>query len=144
MITAPPNSNEVDNRVSAIRAGVGKRIRRQSHAGRIGVGAALAGAFTLTGAGIATASFPVTIDMQGVVKTKYVDELVQCSEDAGVETVILTGSSADRVLEGWTDLDVANYTAVESRMDSRDQGRLGRALSACQADIAAKVGEPIS
>lgn len=144
MITAPPNSTAIENRVSAIRSGVGQRIRRRSHISRIGIGAALAAAFTLTGAGIATATFPVTIDMQGVVKTKYVGEFVQCSEAAGVETVILTGLSATRVLEGWTDIDIANYTAVESRMDSRNQGQLGRALSACQQDIASRVGEPIS
>ncbi|MEV7693775.1 hypothetical protein AB0N73_10650 [Microbacterium sp. NPDC089189] len=144
MITAPPDPTTIDTRLTAVRAKANQRIQRRSHVGRIGIGAALAGTFTLAGAGIATASFPVTIDMQGVVKTKYVDEFVQCSEDAGVETVILTGSTAANVLEGWTDLDIATYTAVESRMDSRDQGRLGRALSACQAEIAERVGEPIS
>ena len=77
MITAPPNSTEVDSRVDAIRSTVSARIRRRSRLGQVGIGTVLAGAFTLTGAGIATASFPVTIDMQGVVKTPYVNEFVQ-------------------------------------------------------------------
>lgn len=144
MITAPPSSHDVDTRIDAIRRDVGAQIRRRSAAGRIGIGAALAGAFALSGAGIATAALaPTTVDMQGVLKTRYVDEFVQCSEDAGVETVILTGSAAAQVLEGRGDIDTTQYTAVESRMDSREQGRLGRALSACQAEIAARVGEPI-
>lgn len=144
MITAPPNTEIINARVDTIRRDTSALTRRRSTAGRIGIGAALAGAFALSGAGIATASFPATtVDMQGVVKTQYVDDFVQCSEEAGVETVILTGSAATRVLDGWADIDTADYTAVESRMNSTEQGRLGRALSSCQTEIAAKVGEPI-
>ena len=144
MNIAPPDPASIELRVDAIRTDVTKRIARRSRAGRIGIGASLAAVFALGGAGVATASFPVTIDMQGVVKTKYVDAFVECSEQAGVETVILTGTTATRVLEGWTGIDAESYTAIESRMDSRDQGRLGRALSTCQQDIAADVGEPIT
>jgi hypothetical protein len=144
MNIAPPDSASIERRVDAIRTDVTRRIARRSRASRIGIGASLAAVFALGGAGVATASFPVTIDMQGVVKTKYVDAFVQCSEQAGVETVILTGTTATRVLEGWTGIDADSYTAIESRMDSRDQGRLGRALSTCQQDIAADVGEPIT
>jgi len=144
MNIAPPDPASIERRVDAIRTDVTKRIARRSRAGRIGIGASLAAVFALGGAGVATASFPVTIDMQGVVKTKYVDAFVECSEQAGVETVILTGTTATRVLAGWTGIDAESYTAIESRMDSRDQGRLGRALSTCQQDIAADVGEPIT
>ena len=144
MNIAPPDPASIERRVDAIRTDVTKRIARRSRAGRIGIGASLAAVFALGGAGVATASFPVTIDMQGVVKTKYVDAFVECSEQAGVETVILTGTTATRVLEGWTGIDAESYTAIESRMDSRDQGRLGRALSTCQQDIAVDVGEPIT
>ena len=144
MNIAPPDPASIERRVDAIRTDVTKRIARRSRAGRIGIGASLAAVFALGGAGVATASFPVTIDMQGVVKTKYVDAFVECSEQAGVETVILTGTTATRVLEGWTGIDAESYTAIESRMDSRDQGRLGRALSTCQQDIDADVGEPIT
>ena len=144
MNIAPPDSASIERRVDAIRTDVARRIARRSRASRIGIGASLAAVFALGGAGVATASFPVTIDMQGVVKTKYVDAFVECSEQAGVETVILTGTTATRVLEGWTGIDAESYTAIESRMDSRDQGRLGRALSTCQQDIAADVGEPIT
>jgi len=144
MNIAPPDSASIERRVDAIRTDVARRIARRSRASRIGIGASLAAVFALGGAGVATATFPVTIDMQGVVKTKYVDAFVECSEQAGVETVILTGTTATRVLDGWTGIDAESYTAIESRMDSRDQGQLGRALSACQQDIAADVGEPIT
>lgn len=144
MNIAPPDAAVVERRIDTIRTDVKRKITRQSRATRIGIGAALAATFALGGAGVATASFPVTVDMQGVVKTKYVDAFVQCSEDAGVETVILTGTASAAVLEGWTAIDTDEYTAIESRMDSRDQGRLGRALTACQQSIAAQVGEPIN
>ncbi|WP_448263565.1 hypothetical protein [Microbacterium aurum] len=144
MNIAPPDAAVVERRIDTIRADVKRKITRQSRATRIGISAALAATFALGGAGVATASFPVTVDMQGVVKTKYVDAFVQCSEDAGVETVILTGTASAEVLDGWTAIDTDEYTAIESRMDSRDQGRLGRALSACQQSIAAQVGEPIN
>lgn len=144
MNTAPPNSVTVDRRVETIRMDVKRRIAGRSRASQVGFGAALAAVFALSGAGIATASFPVTVDMQGVVKTKYVDAFVRCSEDAGVETVILTGDAAEDVLEGWAEIDADEYTAIESRMDSRDQGRLGRALSSCQQEIGTEAGEPIN
>lgn len=144
MITAPPNSSAIDKRVETIRSDIGKRIRRRSTATRLGVGAVLAGACAIGGAGVANASFPTTVHMQGVVKTKYVEAFVQCSEEANVETVILTGMTAQRVLEGWTAMDISEYTAVESRMDSRDQGVLGRALSKCQQELGEKFGEPIT
>jgi len=144
MNIAPPDAAAVERRIDTIRIDAKRKITRQSRATRIGIGAALAATFALGGAGVATASFPVTVDMQGVVKTKYVDAFVQCSEDAGVETVILTGAASAAVLEGWTAIDTDEYTAIESRMDSRDQGRLGRALSACQQSIAAEVGESIN
>lgn len=57
--------------------------------------------------------------------------------------MILTGDASARVLGGRQGIDETRYTAIESRMDSRDQGRLGRALTACQQTIAAEVGEPI-
>ncbi len=143
MNIAPPEASDVARRVDGIRADVSRRIARRSRATRIGIGATVAAGFALGGAGVASASFPTTVDMQGVVKTKYVDEFVQCSQDAGVETVILTGDASARVLGGRPGIDETRYTAIESRMDSRDQGQLGRALTACQQTIAAEVGEPI-
>ncbi len=130
MNIAPPDTATIERRVETIHTDLKRKITRRSRARRVGIGAALATAFALGGAGVATASFPVTVDMQGIVKTKYVDAFVQCSEDAGVEMVILTGAAAAEVLEGWTAIEAGEYTAIESRMDSRDQARLGRALSA--------------
>lgn len=144
MNITPPSESAIEERVGVIRGTVNRRITRRRRGGLIGAGILLAGAGALGGAGVATASFPTTVDMQGVVKTKYVDAFVECSEDAGVETVVLTGSAAARVLDGWTDLDIDEYTAIELRMDSRNQGQLGRAVSACQNEIAAEVGEPIT
>ena len=65
MNIAPPEAPEIAHRVDDIRAGVTHRIARRSRATRIGIGATLAAGFALGGAGVATASFPTTVDMQG-------------------------------------------------------------------------------
>ena len=144
MNIAPPDESAIEERMSVIRGSANRKITRRHRGGLIAAGLLLAGAGALGGAGVATASFPVTVDMQGVVKTKYVDAFVECSEAAGVETVVLTGQAAVRVLEDWTDIDIDKYTAIELRMDDRNQARLGRAVTECQSKIAAEVGEPIT
>ncbi|MBF0816248.1 hypothetical protein E4U02_07485 [Microbacterium paludicola] len=124
-----------------------KHVARARSAKRAGIGAAAIAAISIAGIGgasVATAFYPTSVAMQGVVKSQYVDAFIVCSEDAGVETVILTGRSATDVLAGWPGADDATYKVVESRMDSRDQGRLGRAITGCQAELEARFGEPIS
>lgn len=146
MNTDLPIASEIDRSVERLRGRVMARTAGRSRARRLGIGAAAVGALTLAGvggAGIATAFHPSTIDMQGVIKTKFVDAFVDCSEKAGVETVILTGSAAQQVLDGWPDADPATHSVIESRMDARYQGDLGRALSACQAEVVAGTGETI-
>ncbi|PQZ93543.1 hypothetical protein CQ018_07655 [Arthrobacter sp. MYb227] len=144
MNIAPPDLMAIERSVDTARRELGKKINRRRHMTRLGLGTALVGMSALGGVGAATAFFPpATIDMQGIVKTKYADKFIACSEAAGVETVILTGRSAAAVLEGWDDKDPDQYTVVESRFDGGNQPEQAGAISACQEKIAAEVHEPI-
>ncbi|GAA3645862.1 hypothetical protein GCM10022202_01380 [Microbacterium marinilacus] len=140
-----PGPDEIARRSDRIRIDVMARVGRSRHRIRIVAAIVAALAFTgagVAGAGVATAFHPTIVDMQGVMRTEFVDELVACNEEAGVETVILTGVTAAEVLAGWPDASPSTHSAIELRMDSRNQGELGRAVSACQAEIAERAGEP--
>lgn len=144
MNIAPPDSMVIERSVDTARRELRKKINRRRRLTRWGLGTALVGMSALGGVGAATAFFPpATIDMQAVVKTKYVEKFVACSEASGVETVILTGRSAATVLEGWSDLKAGQYTVIETRFDSTNQGAQAGVISACQDKIAAEVHEAI-
>jgi hypothetical protein len=144
MKTAPPAERDIDSRIEAAHRSVSRRLRRRRWGGRTITGLGFVAVLGLGGAGVATAFFPApTVDIQGVVKTQYLDAFVACSVAAGVDTEPLLGADADAVLENWPGLDSVPYSAVVTRFDAGQQGEQGRVISACQASIAAEVGEPI-
>lgn len=143
MKTAPPDESHIDSRVATAARALDKRITRRGIAQRVGIGVGAAALLGIGGTGAATAFFPHYLDMQGVVKTAYVDRFVDCVRDAGWNADVLGDAEAAPTLESWG-ADPAMYSVVTHHLLQDTQGQAGRAIGACQLEIADEVGEPIT
>ncbi|KFF58659.1 hypothetical protein JF66_16930 [Cryobacterium sp. MLB-32] len=110
---------------------------------RIGIGAGALLVLGIAGNGAATAFFPQYVDLDGVVKSVYAEDFVDCIQAAGWDARILPPAESVPIVENWG-LDPSTYTAVFSHLLQDTQGQAGRAISLCQEEISEDVGEPIT
>lgn len=90
-----------------------------------------------------TSCSPHYDDMQGVVKATYVERLVDCVQDAGRDATILDAAEAAPILDSWG-VDPDTFSVTNHHLLQDTEGRAGRAISACQDEIASDVGESIT
>lgn len=143
MKIAPPDETHIDSRVATAARALEKRITRRGIAQRVGIGVGSAALLGVAGTGAATAFFPHYLDMQGVVKTAYVDQFVDCVRGAGWDATVLGDTEAAPTLESWG-ADPAVYSVVTHHLLQETSGQAGRAIGACQLQIADEVGEAIT
>jgi len=143
MKTQPPPVSFVTSRVDHAEAAVGLRLRRSRIRTRVVIGAAALGVFSLGGVGAATAFFPQYVDMEGVVKSAYVDEFVECVRDAGWDATVLDGATAASILDGFG-VDPATYSAVGHHLPQESMREASHAIGDCQTEISDRVGESIA
>jgi len=143
MKTQPPPVSFVASRVDHAEAAVGRRLRRSRIRTRVVIGAAALGVFSLGGVGAATAFFPQYVDMEGVVKSAYVDEFVECVKDAGWDATVLEGATAASILNGF-DVDPSAYSAVGHHLPQESLREASNAIGDCQTEVSDRVGESIA
>ena len=143
MKTQPPPATLVASRVDLAEIAVGRRLRRSRIRSRVAIGAAALGVFSLGGVGAATAFFPRYVDMEGVVKSAYVDEFVECVRDAGWNAEVLEGATAATILDGFG-VDSSTYSAVGHHLAQESLREASHAIGDCQTEVSKKAGESIS
>lgn len=143
MKTQPPPAALVTSRVEHAEAAVGLRLRRSRTRTRVAIGAAALGVFSLGGVSAATAFFPQYVDMEGVVKSAYVDEFVECVRDAGWDAQVLQGANAATILDGFA-VDPSAYSAVGHHLAQESLREASHAIGDCQTEVSDRVGESIS
>jgi len=142
MKIAPPTSAKIDQAVAAVERSLRATVRRRRIGARVGIGAAALAALGIAGTGAATAFFPQYYDLQGVVKTLYVEDFVDCIRAAGWDAEILSPAEAAPILDGWG-VDPATNSVTTHHLLQSTQGQAGRAITTCQEDLSAAAGEPI-
>jgi len=142
MNIAPPTESQIESTVAAAEKTARRRIGHQRNLGRAGIGVGVLVALGLGGSGVATAFFPRYIDLEGVVKAQYAEQFVECIRDAGWDAQILDETDAAPILAGWG-ADPADHRVVTNHLRQETQGVSGRAITTCQEEIAADVGEGI-
>ena len=142
MHTAPPTSAQIVTTVSAAERSLVKRVHRLRAASRVAIGAGALAVLGVAGTGAATAFFPQYSDLQGVVKTEYAQEFVDCIRAAGWHAEILSAAESAPILETWG-VDPAENSVINNHLLQSSQGEAGRSITACQDDLSAEAGESI-
>jgi len=142
MNIAPPTPAEIDHTIAAAERNLRQRIGRRRTISRVGIGTGALLILGIAGTGAATAFFPQYFDLQGVVKTAYSEQFIDCVKAAGWDARALPAAEGALVIESWG-LDPSTHTVVTSHLAQQTQGEAGRAISACQEKISDKVGEQI-
>jgi len=143
MKTQPPPTALIASRVDHAEAAVGLRLRRSRIRTRVAIGAAALGVFSLGGVSAATAFFPQYVDMQGVVKSAYVDEFVECVRAAGWDATVLEGATATSTLDSFA-VDPSVYSVVGHHLPEEGLREASHAIGDCQTEVSDRVGESIS
>jgi hypothetical protein len=142
MKIAPPTHAQIESTVSTAERSVRRTIGRRRNMARVGIGAGAVVVIGIAGTGAATAFFPQYYDLEGVVKTVYAEDFVDCIQAAGWDAQILSPTEGAPTIESWG-FDTSTHTVVSSHLLQDTQGEAGRAISLCQEDMSADVGEPI-
>ena len=142
MNIAPPTPTQIDAAVAASERTLRRTIRRRQLSARVGIALGAVVAIGIGGTGAATAFFPQYTDLEGVVKTVYVDDFVECIQDAGWDAAVLSAEEAAPILQGWG-AATSTYSVVSNHLAKETQGEAGRAISACQEELSADAGETI-
>jgi len=143
MKTPPPPTSFIQTRVSLAETVVGQRVKRNRNRTRVAIGALALGLFSLGGASAATAFFPQYVDLEGVVKSAYADEFVECVSAAGWDARVLEGEAATSILDGFG-ADPSTYSAVTHHLPQETIVESSHAIGDCQASVSADVGESIT
>jgi hypothetical protein len=142
MNIAPPTHAQIESTVASAEHSVRRTIGRRRNMARVGIGAGALVVLGIAGNGAATAFFPQYYDLEGVVKTVYAEDFVDCIQAAGWDAQILGPTEGAPIIESWG-FDTSTHTVVSSHLLQDTQGEAGRAISLCQEEISADVGEPI-
>ncbi|MCU1406780.1 MAG: hypothetical protein JWQ43_3083 [Glaciihabitans sp.] len=142
MRTAPPTADRIDSSVATAERGLRRGISRRRNLSRAGIGAGALVVLGIAGSGAATAFFPQYYDLQGVVKTQYADDFVDCIRAAGWDAQLLNPAEAAPILENWG-ADASTSSIVTNHLAKETQGESGRAISLCQEQLADEFGEGI-
>ena len=142
MNIAPPTSAQIDTTVAAAERSLRKTVRRRRTLTRAGIGAGALAILGVAGTGAATAFFPHYSDMQGVVKTEYAQDFVDCVRAAGWDAEIMSPAESAPILESWG-VDPAENSVTDHHLLQSTQGEAGRAITTCQEELSAEAGESI-
>ena len=142
MQTELPTDLVIDARISELSRRLDRKIVRRQRGFRLGVGLAAVALLGLGGTTAATAFFPSYVNFDGVVKSAYSQQFVDCVHSKGIPAVILDNTDAATVLADRS-LSARQWSVIRSRVVDSQLGAAGHAAGDCQALVSKQAGQPI-
>jgi hypothetical protein len=142
MQTELPTDSIIDARISELSRRLDRRLVRRQRGFRLGVGLAAVALLGLGGTTAATAFFPSYLNFDGVVRSAYAQQFVDCVHSKGIPAVILDNTDAASILADRS-LRASQWSVVRSRVVGSQLDAAGHAAGDCQTIVGKQVGQPI-